>query len=688
MSEQPQLLFRDDESISTRSALDVVHARVERVETFSAGYFSGFAKFRALTYTPSIPMVLRLLRSDDYDDFECVFGHPGILSRDAQEILAFQAAVKNKVDESILIHVKSDIERQELIYDRVVEGSVRFRVVKDAIAHAKIYLLSDPISDRARDVPLPTTRVIVGSANLSETAFSGRQAETLIVFDDDEAAWDHYSSAYNAISNIASSDLTISSSPIPLEHVRMEDTPALREAKIAENGVTLYVPNESEQEEEFSLLTVMNRVAKIRPEFDRCFAGAARRDKTGNLRITPKVVKEVVRVSNALKSDDTPITDLSRLGNEFKIGEQLLDLNPERSVIQQDVAAWLDFFGSYERGFVGDVARLQRDYFTFMSWFYFTPLMCDLRNAAVRQNTFSFDQPLFAILFGSSNCGKTSLVEAAMASMFSHPRLVNTEFFTAAKLRGLRDAYKRYPVVFDDITRARFNRNAEEFIKDETVPVHEYPCFALSMNADARNFKPEIVKRCLMIYTRTSLPGDQIKVRRQLQRTVGSFRNRITTSLYREYLRRAMEELDAKITLATNEQVELPDALSLSSKILCEIFQENVREKLALPAWCRETNLSDFQERAYERERLLLNTLLGPDRYSSKRRPPEQCWGLSRERIHVGVAPFETTRTRADIPDWLIEDTTSTSGQITLLRKPTERFLKRNVRKPRPWHRF
>ena len=45
-------------------------------------------------------------------------------------------------------------------------------------------------------------RVIVGSANLSETAFSGRQAETLIVFDNDDTAWSHYVAQYEAVRSV------------------------------------------------------------------------------------------------------------------------------------------------------------------------------------------------------------------------------------------------------------------------------------------------------------------------------------------------------------------------------------------------------------------------------------------------------------------------------------------------------
>ena len=93
--------------------------------------------------------------------------------------------------------------------------------------------------------------------------------------------------------------------------------------------------------------------------------------------------------------------------------------------------AGMEFFGNYENGFKGDVPRLQRDYFTFMCWFYFSPLLCDVRNFALRSNAFSFEQPMFAVLYGSSNCGKTSLLEILMTSMFSHPRIVSTEQFTA-----------------------------------------------------------------------------------------------------------------------------------------------------------------------------------------------------------------------------------------------------------------
>ncbi len=349
--------------------------------------------------------------------------------------------------------------------------------------------------------------------------------------------------------------------------------------------------------------------------------------------------------------------------------------------------AWLEFFGNYENGFVGDISRLQRDYFTFMCWFYFSPLMCDLRNAALRQSRFSFDQPMFAVLYGQSNCGKSSLIETLMASMFSHPRIVETQYFTRSNLRGLQESYKRFPVVFDDVTRDRFSRHAPEIIKNETITYSEYPCFALSMNADARSFLPEIVKRCLMIYTRTSLPGDDPTARRKLQRSVASIRERLTTSLYRLYLKRMLAEMDA-LRESDGSEGDDVDALELSSTVLCRIFEENLPSGTEIPTWCSPMTLSEYQSRAFERPRLILANLLHPDKYSVERKPAAGSWTTTGDAVIIAADIMASSRMKSDIPDWILDDTASVSDQIVLNRDRLESFLEQRVSPPSRWRRL
>ncbi len=672
MLEHQPLLFEDAESVTRRPALNVVHASAASVAAFDVGYFAGFASMRALTYSTSVPMIAGLLAEHRFEDFECVFGHGGILSREAEEILAFQYAVREQLGACLLARPATDAERDAAVRQRVASDEVRFFVVKDAIAHAKIYLLSGP----------GKRRVMVGSANLSERAFSGRQAETLVVFDDDDVAWRHYLRQYEAVRDTATCRLPLPREPLPKEQVRVEETPALVEAEAHPEGATLFVPAQTAAEEACSVPAVTARIETIKPVLRRGLAGL-RPGRDGRLRIAPKVVKEIVRIARSRDVEAAPPTFLSRAGDRFTLSDRELSLEASEDEARADVAAWLEFFGNYENGFVGDVPRLQRDYFTFMCWFYFAPLMCDLRNLALRGDAFSFDQPLFAVLYGSSNCGKTSLVEALMASMFSHPRIVDSQDFTPGKLRGLQQTYKRFPVVFDDITRDRFSRYADEIIKDETIPYREYPCFALSMNADARSFKPEIVKRCLMIYTRTSLPGDNTRARRLLQRSVAGIRGRMSTALFRTFLREAAAAVDE----AAGAQDDAVDALRLASGLLCELFAQLAPAGARLPPWCAPMTLAEYQERAFERPRLYLSTLLDPSRHSRARRPPEGCWSIVGDKIIVSVASIEFARTRADIPDWLLDDAGSAAGKIALSRELTEDFLGRNVRPRWPWRR-
>ena len=675
MRQQTSFAFDDPDSRTRSPSLEVVYARADRVEPFDMTLFDGFSSLRALTYTSSVPMILGLLRDFDYEDFECIFGHNGVLSRDAAEILAFQKVVDGSLSSGFVAIKGLSEERRRVIYDRAAANTARFYVVKDAIAHAKIYLLEGA----------GRRRVIVGSANLSETAFSGRQAETLIVFDDDETAWDHYNNQYCSVREIASSHLPLREKPIPAELIPIEETPTLREAEANSKGITVYVPAPHEEEVDYTLPRILTQVERIKPVYTKALADQ-KPNRDGNLHLDSRIVKQMTKIVTARQDqeDTGPQTYLSYADRQFNLSGKEMGLKTDPAEVRGDVEALLEFFTNYENGFVGDVPRLQRDYFTFMCWFYFSPLLCDLRNKAIRQGIYSFDQPMFAVLYGQSNCGKSSLIETLMTSMFGYPRIVETQHFTRSNLRGLQQAYRRFPVVFDDVTRDRFNRHAPEIIKDESIPYAEYPCFALSMNAEARNFPAEIVKRCLMIYTRTSLPGDNPASRRSLQRSVANIRDRLTTGLYREYLRQVMEEMDA-LTPADYDGL---DVLGLSSATLCRLFRQNLPNGAKLPAWCEPMTLEQYQGRAFERPKLVLENLLHRDKYTGERRPPLGSWTISGESVVIAIDPMNSQRTKADIPDWILDDTASVSDQIVLKRDVLEQFLAHRVHPPRRWWRL
>ena len=172
---ESQRTFDLDDSTGLR----VVHAAFVKEQKFDWDLFQGFDQLRVLTYSASVNAIIRMLDQHSYSSFECVFGCESTL-REIKTVLAFQQIVVGDTRAAIM-GLKD--ERHRRILQKIHTGQVHFRVLRKSIAHAKLYLLSGPGEHH---------RVIVGSANLSEQAFSGKQSETLVVFDNDAAAWEHY----------------------------------------------------------------------------------------------------------------------------------------------------------------------------------------------------------------------------------------------------------------------------------------------------------------------------------------------------------------------------------------------------------------------------------------------------------------------------------------------------------------
>ena len=121
------------------SGLRVVNARFVSERQFDWSLFEGYDQLRVLTYSASVNAIVRMLDNYSFNSFECVFGYEGTL-RDIKNILAFQKVVVGDTRAAIM-GLKDD--RHVHILKKVHAGQARFRVLRKAIAHAKIYLLSN-----------------------------------------------------------------------------------------------------------------------------------------------------------------------------------------------------------------------------------------------------------------------------------------------------------------------------------------------------------------------------------------------------------------------------------------------------------------------------------------------------------------------------------------------------------------
>ena len=655
-------------SLDDGTGLRVVEARFLSERKFDWDLFRGYDRIRILTYSASIPAIVKMLDDFDFAEFECVFGCEGTL-RDIKDILAFQQIAVGDTRAAIMgLHD----ERHAYILGKVRYGQARFRVLRKYIAHAKLYLLENSTDGR--------TRVVIGSANLSERAFSGRQPETLVTFDDDAEAWEHYTRMYDGIRDSASDEIPLPPERIVKAEIEIEETPA-----IANKTTTLVIDATPAEEIEFSVPVQIEKFEKIKAAVLPHIAAAIPPFRGGKQRITPENKREIsrLRMVKSAEEVDHRYLSINRSEGTAVLSGDPFPLDWDESKVRADADLLTDYFGNYEGAFEGDVARLQRDYFILWSWLYFSPFICDMRSLALIKDEDIIRYPSFAIVFGKSNCGKTSLIDTLMTSMFGKSTLVDKSGFTASRLRALQQGYKRYPVFFDDIGRTAFRNHGRDIIKDELLPpVAEHPGFVLSMNDEPKAFPDEIVKRSLMIYTTTALPPHNEALRQRLQGRIQEIRRGITGHLYRRYLTEVMARLGDD---------RLPDDwLALSSGALSGIITDANGQHA--PQWCQEMTWLSYAEKRYDRVKARLNDLLRESARAKSEGDVPNGWAMDDERVMVweqrdafGRRGFDWE----DVPSTLIDEDASSGGRTVLYRSSLEDFLGRGLRPKRrfrlPW---
>lgn len=645
------------------TGLRVAHARFLDQRQFDWNLFAGYDQLRVLTYSASVKTIVRMLDDYAFKSFECVFGYEGTL-REIKSILAFQKVVVGDT-RSAIMGLKD--ERHIHILEKVHAGQAHFRVLRKAIAHAKLYLLS---SEDGRN------RVIVGSANLSEPGFSGRQPETLVAFDDDDAAWSHYNRMYDVIRNSASDEIPLPEERITNAEIEISDTPVMSDI-----SGTLIIEAPTSEESHVSAPVQIERIEKIAAVLGPRLSAAAPPFRSGKQTITPEIKREIsrIRLVKSAEEADNRYLSIDRTNRMALLSGERFPLEWDDTSVKTDAHLLLEYFKNYEGAFEGNVAALQRDYFILMSWLYFSPFICDLRSLALLQDSDVIRYPSFAIVFGKSNCGKTSLVDTLMTSMFSFAHTVEKGSFTKAQLRGLQQAYKRFPVVFDDIGRRAFNAHGKDMIKEELQPpVAEYPGFILSMNAEPQSFPDEVVKRSLMIYTTTALPAHDESLRQLLQGRIQEMRRGLTGHLYRRYLTEVMDRLD--------EDRLAEDWLALSSGVLSGILSQASNEPA--PDWCRRVTWLDYAEKRYDRVKARLVNLLRPAAYAKGEGAVTNGWTIDGNRVIVWQSRDILGRSDfswEDVPSTLIDQDASSAGRTVMHRPNLETFLGQRLPRPRRW---
>lgn len=173
----PPLL--QDALLDEAGKLGIVRASFEGFEQSSfEDLIVGYSSLKVLTYSSSVPIINRA--AEEMESLEVVFGRADILGGMASYLHYQELLIKDLI---------SATRGKDHIKAKIDSGAIKLLVVQEIISHEKLFLLEGEAG----------TRVITGSANFSDRAFSGAQNESYVRFDDDPAAWEHFNAAYERI---------------------------------------------------------------------------------------------------------------------------------------------------------------------------------------------------------------------------------------------------------------------------------------------------------------------------------------------------------------------------------------------------------------------------------------------------------------------------------------------------------
>ena len=562
-------LFDLDGKDDSLPNLDVVQVCFKDSESLNwKELFEGFDNIKVITYSSGLNFMYELLGM--FNTCEVIFGNEKILDGKVQDIIAFQTIAIKRIQ-------KAENKNQSAMLKRVENGTAHFYISRQSLSHEKLYLLRNGAG---------RTRVIYGSANMSYSAFEGKQREN-IVYDDSLEGYNHYSNIFEELKINSTDEITRSvflTNDIENNPDKLPIGESIKKDKI------VYVEKKESPDVEFVLET-KGLSEKIGPMIPKESKKKSFLQLTSELITTLKRRKqEEERKTKELRSEypelvvdvDNQIVSLN--GKEY-------NLAPDAEAVKKDCELFLEYMDGY-KDFYGDKESLQSRYFECANWLFCSPFMAPLRDAANRNDVNTLPYPVFCLLYGQSKGGKTTFLETILKMMIGQKPKMYASDFTRKDIDGMKRVVKGAPIIVDDMTNQRFTNHAIETIKNDTFGFSEhlvnYPAIVISANEDVKAVSQEITRRTVKIHIEAGLTNTQVmksNIVRKIQHNIG-------TNFYSEYLSRMLPLVEKMIEkMKEEDEPDAPDVLAVSSKVICDIITDFCGHK---PEYFRELSLDDY----------------------------------------------------------------------------------------------
>ncbi|SEH41198.1 restriction endonuclease PLD domain-containing protein [Selenomonas sp. KH1T6] len=536
--------------------------RAKYIDTFPTTWqelFSGYDELYALTYSLGMRQV---------EDVMCNFKYGEVIIGSPSQIRSLPA--------QIFADQQYDIGyfcRNRKLQERVKDGSFRLYVTTGS--HEKLYLL------KAYD---GRKRVIMGSANFSVRAWNGAQQEGYICFDDEEL-YDREYGMFESLLHDSSDEIGVDAKEIREDGQNVEDLPLVKRIIQAREAVVIHdVPDKEEVEYIIQTTEAAKKWAKHLAE------AKIAADKENVLTIDPK---KIIKMKQSIKDEHREKTSKIVVNPEFLIdyrnqsasfADKEVDLQPDSAEIKKDI----DIINQYMQGtndFTGDPSELRKVYWKIIIYMFSAPFIAPLRYSyreIAPANSVGRPFPMYMLLRGPKNGGKSSIIRTVQCLMFGQPlkklspKVISPSTFDAYLLE-----VKGCPILIDDITNNRF-KYLKDIVKNEdtllSIKSINHGCFILTSN-EADKVDADVAKRVVVFNIWNQLADD---VATKMDRSLHKLQKEMGTALYRRFLKLMIPKVDNLVEVLQNDSVAdpewKPDIFSLSSQTLMDIYKEQEAE--------------------------------------------------------------------------------------------------------------
>lgn len=555
-----------------------------------------FTRIRAVSFVASPKFFFKMTK--EFEDIQLIFGiEDGHVA--GSFITGLQALLA--IDERINLFQSLPEEVQERI--RAERYQVRYSKKNDPI-HSKIYLLD------GKD----ETRVMLGSANFTEQAFSQRkQYEELLVFDN-SCLFELYEQRFNEIY-----EETVDFVPEKYKHnfigepINIADPDQLFEALMEEvtSGKVLTEFTEAQIEELTEASHQANSNTEQIESVKQLIEVITKKDrKTGNHIILPpaQLDKKNITIKSKLSRLNKRTEEVDTRGfieyndsNHLlykKADEENMFLFSKRASKEELrkqlklIHAFIDAYKTYTVQSSTDTQTriFEAILYAFMSahiWKIRDHYVLEEGRESVRRNI-----PLFLVLAGRTSSGKTSALEFINLLLGNkHSYLSYEQISKKNMIVDLFYTSNVSPILVDEVDSKFFTSTAadkgERLIKDVTNNLDsKHPVFICTTNTTNFDATAQVISR--IYYLQIDNTFDKQK-QAESSKFLGDIMSEVSSTLYQDFTERLADRIKHHEVFYTAE-----DYLFIAR----EIFKEYHTEcELELPKWFSTQKFDDYNER-------------------------------------------------------------------------------------------